>query len=298
MARTRDPAANRAVDLAYDVAGVGPPVVLIHAGLADRRMWEHQFAALSTRFRVVRYDWRGYGESSDATAEVAHHEDLLALMDTLDIDRATLVGSSYGGAYAVDAALTAPDRVTSLALICPGMSGHTWPPEMGAPIRERVRAAIPADRSQSYQAGTATHVDPDDLEVMAEAQIRYMVVGPDRMPSDLEPRVWEQSMQMCRALFRRQWTSGGPAKVRMTEPPAKGRLAEITTPTLVVNGLADVPYIQQVAHLYVAGIPGAERIDLPDTGHLPPLERPAEVTRLLADFLDPSRTHHHQRLDR
>lgn len=134
------------VDLAYDEAGSGPAVVLVHAGLADRRMWDHQFDVLAERYRVVRYDLRGYGASGDADGTGTHHEDLLALMDALGIERAALVGCSYGGMYAVDSALTAPERVTSLALICSGMSGHVWPPEMGAPVRERVRAAIPADR--------------------------------------------------------------------------------------------------------------------------------------------------------
>ncbi|WP_205856450.1 alpha/beta fold hydrolase, partial [Phytoactinopolyspora endophytica] len=81
-------------DLAYDDAGSGPVVILVHAGLADRRMWDHQFAALSTTCRVIRYDWRGRGESSDSEheGEVAHHEDLLTLMDALDVERAALVG--------------------------------------------------------------------------------------------------------------------------------------------------------------------------------------------------------------
>ncbi|WP_205856451.1 alpha/beta hydrolase, partial [Phytoactinopolyspora endophytica] len=189
------------------------------------------------------------------------------------------------GAHAVDATLTAPDRVTSLALICAGMSGHVWPPEMGAPVRERVRGSIPAERLQAYRAGTADHVDPGDVEAMAEAQVRYMVVGPDRDPADLDPHIWEAAMRMCRDLFLREWTGGSRRDVRTVEPPAKGRLTEITAPTLVVNGLADVSYIQQVSDLYATGIPDANRIDLPDTGHLPPLERPADISRLLTDHL-------------
>ncbi|MBO0880183.1 MAG: alpha/beta fold hydrolase, partial [Mycobacterium sp.] len=65
------------VDFGYDEAGNRPAVVLVHGGLADRRMWDHQFRALAARYRVIRYDWRGYGESGDAAGEVAHYEDLL-----------------------------------------------------------------------------------------------------------------------------------------------------------------------------------------------------------------------------
>src|SRR5271156_4735461 len=108
----------------YDEAGRGSAVVLVHAGLADRRMWDHQFGALSQRHRVIRYDWRGYGESSDAAGEIARHEDLLALMDALRVDQAALIGCSFGGATALDVALAAPARVTALGLICSAMSGH------------------------------------------------------------------------------------------------------------------------------------------------------------------------------
>jgi pimeloyl-ACP methyl ester carboxylesterase len=174
--------------------------------------------------------------------------------------------------------------VTSLALICSGISGHVWPPGMGAPVRERVKTAIPADRLSTYRAGTADRIDPHDLEVMAEVQVRYLVVGPDRQSSDLDPDVWEKAMQMCRDVFSRKWT-GGQSDAVTLEPPAKGRLAEITVPTLVVNGLADVRYVQHVSDLYADGIAGAQRVDIPDTGHLPPLERPAEVSQLLSGFL-------------
>ncbi|MEV4377142.1 alpha/beta fold hydrolase [Streptosporangium sp. NPDC049644] len=76
------------MELAYDEAGSGPAVLFAHAGMADRRMWQHQFLALSARHRVIRYDWRGYGESGDAAGEFARHEDLPAVLDTLGVERA------------------------------------------------------------------------------------------------------------------------------------------------------------------------------------------------------------------
>lgn len=271
-------------DLAYDDAGAGPVVVLVHGGLTDRRMWDHQFAALAERHRVVRYDRRGYGESGPAAGDVAHHADLLALLDALGIERAALAGSSMGGAYALDVALAAPERVTSLALIASGLSGHEWPPEMGALARERILAVLPADRLQAYREHTAATVDPADVAAMAGVQLRLSAVGPGREPSDLDPDVWERMLRMCRLVFERDWT--GPAHTELAaDPPAKGRLADITQPTLVVNGRADLPYIQDVSGLLADGIAGARRIDLDDTGHLPPVERPAAVTALLTEFL-------------
>ncbi|WP_166351587.1 alpha/beta fold hydrolase [Phytoactinopolyspora limicola] len=271
--------------LAYDEAGSGPAVIFVHAGIADRRMWEQQFTALAAGHRVVRYDWRGHGESADATGAAAHHDDLIGLMDALDINRAALVGCSYGGAYAVDAALSAPHRVTSLTLICSGLSGHVWPPEMQKLAEEHVYGAVPAERLRQYADGTAEHVDPDDVEAMARAQASLMVAGPDRSPDALSPEVWELAVDMCRVVFRRMWSRGSALVPQWTEPPAVGRLGDVAAATLVVNGLADIPPVQEVSGLLASGIPGARRVDLPDTGHLPPVERPAETTRLIADHL-------------
>jgi pimeloyl-ACP methyl ester carboxylesterase len=275
----------KGTSLAYDDAGSGPAVILIHAGIADRQMWDHQFIALSAHHRVVRYDWSGRGESGDPAGEVAHHEDLLALMDALDIDRASLVGCSYGGAYAIDAGIAAPHRVTSLTLICSGLSGHEWPPEMLQQVRERVHSAVPAERLRHYQEGKAERVDPADVKAMAEAQVRFMVAGPDRDAAELDPLVWDKALVMCRRVFERQWSTSQRSAQRWLEPPAKERLDEINVPTLVINGLADVPQIQQVSQILTYGISHTKRIDLPNTGHLPPVERPEEITRILTDFL-------------
>ncbi|NDL59254.1 alpha/beta fold hydrolase [Phytoactinopolyspora mesophila] len=272
--------------LAYDEAGAGSTVIFIHAGVADRRMWDHQFTALSATHHVIRYDWRGYGESGEPHGEVAHHEDVLAQMDALGIEQAALVGSSYGGAYAVDTALAAPDRITALTLICAGLSGHVWPQGMLELARQRVHNAVPADRLERYQAGTAAHVDPADVQAMAEAQVDFMVVGPDRDVRDFPARTREKAIEMCRGVFLRTWSRSVPLAQRWIDPPAITRLAEISAPTLVVNGLADVSYIQAVSDLLADGITGSTRVDLPDTGHLPPLERPAEVTRLLIEHLE------------
>jgi pimeloyl-ACP methyl ester carboxylesterase len=174
--------------------------------------------------------------------------------------------------------------VTALALIASGLSGHEWPAEMGAMARERILAAVPADRLARYREHTAEVVDPADVAAMAEAQLRLTAVGPGREPSDLDPDVWDHMVRMCRLVFERAWT--GPAHTELAaDPPAKGRLHEVAVPALVVNGRADLPHIQEVSGLLAEGIPGARRVDLDDTGHLPPVERPADVTALLTEFL-------------
>ncbi|MEO3885370.1 alpha/beta fold hydrolase [Nonomuraea sp. B5E05] len=275
------------VEIACEEAGPEEPagtVVLAHAGVADMRMWDHQFAALSRRHRVIRYDWRGHGRSGDAEGEVCHHEDLLAVMDAMKIERAALIGCSMGGAYAVEAALAAPGRVVALALISSGLAGHRWPRAMLDQARDRVHASVPPDRLTRYRAGAAGHVDPADVRAMAEAHTLWQVAGPDRGRDALSGEVWAAAVEMCGLVFQRSW-SGPRSAERHLDPPAATRLSEIAVPALVVNGLSDVPGIQEVSGLLAEGIPGARRLDLPDTGHLAPLERPAEVTAALTTFL-------------
>ncbi|PRX44220.1 pimeloyl-ACP methyl ester carboxylesterase [Prauserella shujinwangii] len=270
--------------LAYDEAGSGPTVVFVHAGCADRRMWEHQFHALADTYRVIRYDWRGYGGSTDADGDFAYHEDLLALLDALDVPEAALVGASDGGRTALDAALAEPGRIAALALAAPGLSGHEWPPSMLERYRRRVHDVLGADRLSAYRRGEVAEIDETELAVYARAETEFLVAGPDRSWRDLPAEVWRLALAMDTDLNRRHW-SRPQRPGKLLRPPAKERLAEVTVPTLVVRGLADVPEIQEVSVLLAERIPGARRVDLPGTGHLPPLERPEDVTAALRAFL-------------
>ncbi|CAM3145948.1 alpha/beta hydrolase [Saccharomonospora xinjiangensis] len=270
------------VRLAYDDLGTGPAVVFVHAGIADRRMWDDQFEALAATHRVVRYDWRGYGESGDARGRFAHYRDLLALLDALDIERATVVGASMGGAYAIDAALAAPHRVSGLVVLGSGLSGHVWPDAMLAAVREHVHSAVPAERLARYREGNAEHIDPGDVAAMALAQARFLVAGPGRDAKTVAPEVWERALAMLDGVFRRLWTAP-PHEEETLDPPALGRLPELTVPLTVINGLADAPWIRKVAGLICAGVQQSRRIDLPGVGHLPSMERPSEVTAAILD---------------
>jgi len=270
--------------LAYDEAGSGTPVILSHSSIADRRLWKHQFAALSTRHRVIRYDRLGFGDSSDVVGEVDHAADLLALMDALDVERAALVGSSMGGAVSVDVALSAPQRVSALALICSGLSGWQWPEEMRAQTRPLLLAAVPQERLAAYSAHTAESVLDEDIAAIAEMQVRFLAVGPGRSPAVLEPDAWQLALTMARRIFEREWR--GPAYTeREPESPPLDRLAEIAVPTLVLVGGADSPYLQAPSDELATRIPGAQRVELVDTAHLPPIERPDRVSAELVAFL-------------
>lgn len=270
--------------IAYDDVGTGPVVVLSHASLADRRMWRAQVAALAPRYRVIAWDQRGYGESSDPPQRVRHGQDLLLLLDELEIERATLVGCSMGGGYSLDAAMLAPDRVDSLVLICSGVPGYQWPEQMLAEVGPLLTAAVPADRLARYAAHTADTVRDEDIAAMAEAQLRYMAVGPGRAPEVFAPEVWSFLLEMTRGVFARMWR--GPQTQEIDPaPPLLDRLDEVRAPTLVISGRSDVRFIRDLSDRLAGGIAGARRLDMDDTGHLPPVERPDAVDGALSDWL-------------
>jgi pimeloyl-ACP methyl ester carboxylesterase len=226
---------------------------------------------------VIRYDWRGYGDSADAEGTYSHAEDLLALLDALAVEEATLVGCSMGGGHCVDVALAAPDRVTGLVLFCAGLNGRTWPEPMQQYVREHVRPAVPAEHLAAYQRGEP--VRDEDARAMAEAHGRFLIAGPRRDPSTMDARTYAAAMDMAAEVFRRLW-SGPPSQEKEQGPP---NLTGVTAKTLVVNGTEDAPWIQDLQEELATTIPHARKVDLPDTGHLPPLERPEESTRLIED---------------
>jgi pimeloyl-ACP methyl ester carboxylesterase len=271
--------------VAYDSAGRGPAVVFSHASLTDRRMWRYQFDALATGYRVVAFDRLGYGQSSPAPPAVRHGAGVLEVLDALGIERAVLVGSSMGGGYSLDAALLAPDRVRALALICPGVPGYEWPAEMRAEVLPLLHAAVPADRLAAYAAHAADAVRDDDVRALATMQLRYMAVGARGSESMFSAEAWALLQDMARGVFARGW--GEPETTETApEPPVLGRLRDVRVPTLVMNGGHDVRFIQDLVRQVANGIPGAQLLELPEAGHLPPVECPEAVTSALATFLD------------
>ncbi|MFG1952342.1 alpha/beta fold hydrolase [Micromonospora sp. NPDC048830] len=254
--------------LAYDDTGNGSPVVLLHAGIADRRMWRAQVPVLAQRHRVIAVDLRGYGDSELPPHAFAHHDDVAGLLDALELPRAALVGCSFGGAVAIDTALARPERVASLALFGTAVSGNEWSEEANDLWDELVG-----------------ETDPEDLAASAAGEVRFWVVGPGRRPADVDPELIRFAEEMDRRALASELTLSA-VDVTELDPPAAGRLGELRVPVLVTAGAADVPDIGRLADRIAAEAPGAVRLpDVPDAGHLLPLERPDAVNAALLDFL-------------
>jgi pimeloyl-ACP methyl ester carboxylesterase len=250
--------------LFYEVKGAGPPVVLIHGGQLDCRMWEHQFALFSQQFRVVRYDVRGYGGSLRTSVVYSDVEDLTALLDYLKIDKVHMVGLSLGGRIAIDFALAQPTRVRSLTLAGPGLTGYE--PPGGAETDLRMWEIIKAARDSGPEAATALWLkDPFIAPAMEQTQL---VPGLQRIARE-NAHCWLEN----------------PILQRPLKPVAATRLGQIKVPTLLVIGDRDVPQIKATVETLLRGIHGTRKVTIKGAGHMVNMEKPEAFDKAVLDFL-------------
>jgi pimeloyl-ACP methyl ester carboxylesterase len=250
---------------AYERAGRGPYVTLVHAGIADSRMWDRLFAALARAFSVLRYDLRGFGRTPPAEGRFAHHEDLAALLRHLGIRRTSLVGCSIGSRIALDYALEHPEGVDRLALLSASVSGLPY-------AGPRPRQAAELDAAE--EAG--------DLEQVNELEMQIWVDGPYRNPDQIDPGVRALAREMNAIALANE----GVGEEQPLAPPAAGRLGEVRVPVLLVVGALDTPRTQAAVNYLNTGLPDARKVVIPGAAHLPNMERPEMVGRAVQAFLE------------
>lgn len=250
----------------YQAEGTGPAVVFLHAGIADSRMWDAEFASLRASRCVVRVDLRGFGRSRHAPGTFSYHEDVVRLLDSLKIGRATVVGCSFGSNVALDLALAHPERVERLVLVSPSV-GDGDSSEVIRAFGEREEAAL----------------ERGDLDAAVEENLRMWVDGPHRSPGEVDPALRRFVGAMQRAALEIP-TPDGVVLARLV-PPARDRLPEVGARTLVVAGSLDVEHVLSVARRLAAEVPGARLEIIEGAAHLPTLEKPREWGRLLEGFL-------------
>jgi pimeloyl-ACP methyl ester carboxylesterase len=256
--------------IAYDHA-VGAddlPIVLIHAGVADRRMWDPQWQVLTGHHDVVRLDLRGFGESTALPeGPLSHVDDVLSTLSHLGVGRCHLVGSSMGAGVAVEVALTAPQLVRSLLLCPPGGS-------LLAELTDDLQAFFTAER---------TALEVGDVDAAVEANITAWVVGPGREASQVDAGFQDFVRHMQRRAFEvsASWADVDEAEL---DPPALDRLGEIAAPTLVLVGGHDLDTTRDSADRLCKGLDEVRRIDWPDVAHLPSLEQPDRFLALILDW--------------
>ena len=241
----------------YDEAGSGPAVLLLHGGLGDSGLWEPVVPFLAERFRTIRTDLRFYGRSTGPAVPWSWEEDVVGVLDALGLQRAALVGLSFGGRVAFDVALVAPERLWAVATVAPGLAGH----DTGAYSEEQEARYEAAEAEGDLEAALAI-----DLEVWAplgaDERIRrlwHATPEANRLPADLEPR-------------------------RPEGRPARERLAELAVPVLVATVSHDPPGMREIGPHVAREAPHARHVEL-DSDHYVTLREPELLSRVLLEFL-------------
>jgi pimeloyl-ACP methyl ester carboxylesterase len=239
-------------------------VLLLHAGIADRRMWDEHLEPLAVAgHRAVALDLPGFGEAASATEPVAHWRDVLATMDALQMDRASIVGNSFGGAVALRIAATRPERVNSLLLFSTPAVPEPDPSSelLGAWEAEEV-ALEAGDVERAVEAVVSAWVRPG-----AADEVRHRIAAMQR--GNYESHGSEQEAKQ--------------AVDPLEEDP--GLLAAIGCPALVAAGEEDMVDFKNAVRELGASLVRSETTLIPDCGHLAPLEAPAEFRRLVVEHL-------------
>ncbi len=246
------------------------PVVLVHAGICDRRMWNPQLAALTAGRRIVRLDLRGFGSSDRKPATtLSHHAEVAALLEELEIANAHLVGVSMGAGVAAEVAVAQPGLVGSLLLVAPSGS---------------LRTEVTADIEAFWEAEEEALAE-EDLDRAVEANLETWVDGPGQ-PSDRVPaaiRAFVGQMQL-KAFENVDGWDEEDLDDQGLQPAVGERAVEIGVPTRILVGDLDVAAVGRTAARLADEIPDASLVRWPDVAHLPSLERPDDFSRLALDW--------------
>lgn len=248
--------------LYYEQAGKGPVIVLLHDGMVDRRIWDEQFQLYARDYRVIRYDRRAYGKSSDPQEAYSHIEDLNQLFTQLKIEKAVVFGMSSGGGLAIDFTLKFPQKVTGLVLVGAVVGGLGYSNHMGTRGGHMISAAERADQRK---------------------MIRYFIW-------DDPYEIYEKNTSAKQRVqeFMKDYPSAGRGMgipVKPAERQALKYLSEIQIPTLILVGEFDIPDVHAHAGAINAGISSSTRKIIPGSGHLLPLEQPKLFNDAVLDFL-------------
>ena len=248
----------------YEREGEGLPVIFLHAGIADSRMWAPQMQAFAKHFDCIALDLRGFGKSELPAEHWLPIADVLALVDHLDLKPAHIVGCSIGGGIAIDFALEHAERISKLVLVGPGVGGTNFPAKYPKLVDEMEEA----EKSGDHRA-------------IVEADARFWLDGPRRPAGYVKDPIRKLFFEM-ESNFDSDFES---APIDKIEPPAAARLQEITAPTLVVVGDEDMPPVFDAVELLMEKVPHARKAVIHDAAHLPNLEHPDEFNRIVLGFL-------------
>ena len=249
-----------------------PPIVLLHAWVADSRAWDDVVPPLvAAGYRVVRYDARGFGATTTDPVEFSHRADLIAVLDACRIDQAALVGNSGGGRVAMDTALESPERVAALVAVASGIGGFE------APMTSEEEAI--AERADALE-----ETEPLDVEALVDLEVQIWLNGPGQPADRTSAELQDRMRVMDRDIYDPPRDVGTPIRL---QPPAVERLGELQLPVLSIAGGLDFSDIVAAMRHLGDAVPNGGAEVWPDVAHLPGLEAPDRLAARIVEFLAP-----------
>jgi 3-oxoadipate enol-lactonase len=245
------------------------PVLLLHAGFLDAKMWKAQVQDFSKHFPVVAIDIPGHGRSENDTIRYLPEDFIITILDSLKISKISLVGVSFGASCATDFAIAHPERVNKIVLAAPGISG--W--ERKFPLDSLMNGYI----NTFFDA-----LGKKDSTGAAEIFTRSWFDGPHRTPQQVNDSARRYIYETVLSNIKKHKVRGWP---KFSEPPAIESLSKIKAPVLIVYGDKDMPFINSTTAYLEKNISNAKRIMIPGTGHMLNLEAPEQFNKAVIDFI-------------
>lgn len=253
--------------LYYEVEGEGPPVTLMHAGVAHLRMWDEQVAAWRDRYQVIRYDTRGFGRTVTDDVPYSNRDDLRRLLDHFGVDRSHFVAASRSGTIVTDFTAEQPDRVRSLVLVASGLRGH----DVEDPRLEEIGPEM--ERLEEAR----------EWERLVELETQLWTDGPGQPVDRVDPRLRRKMIHWNMQNYLADQQANQPIQ---PDRPTAERLGEFKVPTLVMWGTLDELGVISAGERMAREIPGAKSYVFESVAHMINLERPEEFNRVVLEFLD------------
>lgn len=251
----------------FEDSGSGLPVVLIHAGYLDSRMWDGQMDSLTEKYRVIRYDVRGFGKSSKPRGNYSDASDLKALLDHIGIEKTVLVGVSNGGRISLDFTVENPDRVLALALVDSGVKGYEStedPDTLWGSLGKLVSQYLSLRSKGKFRDAAEIDVDYWTHLLSGDARKKVLDMAAENVNTDADD----------------------PDRFQVSpDPPAFERLSSLTMPVVIMLGDKDRKGILDIGEKLHEGITGSSIVFIKDADHIPVLTQPEKFRDALLRFL-------------
>lgn len=253
--------------LCSEVHGEGTCVIMLHAGVCDRRMWRQAIPPIAGRFKVVTYDRRGFGDTTTPDEAFSHVEDLAKIIEHVEAKKPVLSGCSQGGRIAIDYALANPEKVSALVLISTSITGSP-PPE-----------AYPPDIEDLFEKMKAAEA-AGDLDWVNEIEARIWLDGPMNTPVRVGGKLREAFLEMNGKALQH------PALTMEQQPPsALEHMHKIRVPTYLIWGAGDFAHVRALSLWLTSKLPIEQSLIMKNCAHLPSFENPAQFSEAVVAFL-------------